>query len=154
MYIYFICESHLCQMLDVNCSPPNVIRRHGHPSYLRAISENRKESLALFNRWRHQERAGGESCMPGTELELGENIVDSYGKVSLPKILTFVILLWEKKLLQHIEYVLSKRLYHHVFENFFRWSKNYKNSGRFWRKPLKAEKISGLCWKGFKRAAL
>ena len=29
-----------------------------------------------------QERAGGESCMPGTELELGENIVDSYGKVS------------------------------------------------------------------------
>ena len=30
-----------------------------------------------------QEKAGGESCTPGTELELGENIVDSYGKVSL-----------------------------------------------------------------------
>ena len=30
-----------------------------------------------------QERAGGESCTPGTELELGENIVDSYGKVLL-----------------------------------------------------------------------
>ena len=29
-----------------------------------------------------QEKAGGESCTPGTELELGENIVDSYGKVS------------------------------------------------------------------------
>ena len=28
-----------------------------------------------------QEKAGGESCTPGTELELGENIVDSYGKV-------------------------------------------------------------------------
>ena len=28
-----------------------------------------------------QERAGGESCTLGTELELGENIVDSYGKV-------------------------------------------------------------------------
>ena len=30
-----------------------------------------------------QEKAGGESCTPGTELELGENIVDSYGKVTL-----------------------------------------------------------------------
>ena len=30
-----------------------------------------------------QEKAGGESCTPGTELELGENIVDSYGKVKL-----------------------------------------------------------------------
>ena len=29
-----------------------------------------------------QEKAGGESCTPGTELELGENIVDSYGKVT------------------------------------------------------------------------
>ena len=29
-----------------------------------------------------QEKAGGESCTPGTELELGENIVDSYGKVN------------------------------------------------------------------------
>lgn len=32
-----------------------------------------------------QEKAGGESCTPGTELELGENIVDSYGKVNFPK---------------------------------------------------------------------
>lgn len=31
-----------------------------------------------------QEKAGGESCTPGTELELGENIVDSYGKVRDP----------------------------------------------------------------------
>ena len=30
-----------------------------------------------------QEKAGGESCTPGTELELGENIVDSYGKVGI-----------------------------------------------------------------------
>ena len=30
-----------------------------------------------------QEKAGGESCTPGTELELGENIVDSYGKVGV-----------------------------------------------------------------------
>ena len=30
-----------------------------------------------------QEKAGGESCTPGTELELGENIVDSYGKVNI-----------------------------------------------------------------------
>ena len=28
-----------------------------------------------------QEKAGGETCTPGTELELGENMVDSYGKV-------------------------------------------------------------------------
>ena len=28
-------------------------------------------------------KAGGESCTPGTELELGENIVDSYGKVRM-----------------------------------------------------------------------
>ena len=32
-----------------------------------------------------QEKAGGESCTPGTELELGENIVDSYGKVTFYK---------------------------------------------------------------------
>ena len=30
-----------------------------------------------------QEKAGGESCTPGTELNLGENIVDSYGKVRI-----------------------------------------------------------------------
>ena len=33
-----------------------------------------------------QEKAGGESCTPGTELELGENIVDSYGKVTFYKL--------------------------------------------------------------------
>ena len=32
-----------------------------------------------------QEKAGGESCTPGTELELGENIVDSYGKVTFDR---------------------------------------------------------------------
>ena len=32
-----------------------------------------------------QEKAGGESCTPGTELELGENIVDSYGKVGVSR---------------------------------------------------------------------
>ena len=35
-----------------------------------------------------QEKAGGESCTPGTELELGENIVDSYGKVTLDYVKT------------------------------------------------------------------
>ena len=38
-----------------------------------------------------QERAGGESCTPGTELELGENIVDSYGKVLLSESLDIPI---------------------------------------------------------------
>ena len=36
------------------------------------------ELLAMIE---SQEKAGGESCTPGTELLLGENIVDSYGKV-------------------------------------------------------------------------
>ena len=37
------------------------------------------ELLAMIE---SQEKAGGEHCEPGTELLLGENIVDSYGKVS------------------------------------------------------------------------
>ena len=41
-----------------------------------------------------QEKAGGESCTPGTELELGENIVDSYGKVSLDSPVFSCILLY------------------------------------------------------------
>ena len=37
-----------------------------------------------------QEKAGGESCTPGTELELGENIVDSYGKVRHTQALIYI----------------------------------------------------------------
>ena len=36
-----------------------------------------------------QEKAGGETCTPGTELELGENMVDSYGKVRTTQSYTY-----------------------------------------------------------------
>ena len=55
-----------------------------------------------------QEKAGGESCTPGTELELGENIVDSYGKVTSYKLYNSVkirIDLIDHKLMLYIAFL-------------------------------------------------
>ena len=44
-----------------------------------------------------QEKAGGETCTPGTELELGENMVDSYGKVRTRQTYTHFYVLSRKE---------------------------------------------------------
>ena len=56
-----------------------------------------------------QEKAGGESCTPGTELELGENIVDSYGKVSVSHHLGFIVTYYDSSVRCHRTYI--PRLY-------------------------------------------
>ena len=47
-----------------------------------------------------QEKAGGETCTPGTELELGENMVDSYGKVRTRQSYTHFMYYREKSKLE------------------------------------------------------
>lgn len=44
-----------------------------------------------------QEKAGGETCTPGTELELGENMVDSYGKVRNGAAAWHILCIFEKR---------------------------------------------------------
>ena len=44
-----------------------------------------------------QEKAGGETCTPGTELELGENMVDSYGKVRNGTAAWHILCIFEKR---------------------------------------------------------
>ena len=54
-----------------------------HPFGLQDEDDRMVKINELLKMIEAQEKAGGESCTPGTELELGENIVDSYGKVTL-----------------------------------------------------------------------